>query len=372
MLPLDGFRVGVSADRRVHEQADYLRNHGATVVAAPTVRTVLADLEALEKITRDLIASPPDLIVATSAIGIRNWMTHATSWGLDHELRASLSSARIIAVGLETVGELAAAELEATLRSEDDTDALAHVLRAEASGDTRAAVQLDGDVSPDAVSILKETGASVESIATYRWALPEDRRPGHALIRAACKGRLHAITFTTPAAVHGAFELAGELKLTDALVQSFELGVVAACVGPQAAKAAKAVGIAEPLVPVLPRLAYMLRDLTDRLAQGRKTLSAAGSTAIIQGELVCVDDERLALSTRERALFDALAERPGEVVSKDELLRRVWSRGRNRHLVEVTVARLRERLGPAMGPAIIAVRRRGYRLDARPVPSSDN
>ena len=71
--------------------------------------------------------------------------------------------------------------------------------------------------------------------------------------------------------------------------------------------------------------------------------------------------EQAWLTDRERALLGALLENQGAVHSKRELLRRVW-RGTesDEHLVEVTVARLRKRLGPA-GAGIETVMRRGYR-----------
>jgi uroporphyrinogen-III synthase len=51
------------------------------------------------------------------------------------------------------------------------------------------------------------------------------------------------------------------------------------------------------------------------------------------------------------------------VVTKPELLRDVWrAADADEHAVEVTVSRLRRRLGPA-GRAVRTVPRRGYRLD---------
>jgi len=56
-----------------------------------------------------------------------------------------------------------------------------------------------------------------------------------------------------------------------------------------------------------------------------------------------------------------LARRPGAVVSKKALLEEVWEGESDDHVVEVTVARLRHRLGAA-GASIETVVRRGYRL----------
>jgi DNA-binding winged helix-turn-helix (wHTH) protein len=77
---------------------------------------------------------------------------------------------------------------------------------------------------------------------------------------------------------------------------------------------------------------------------------------------VLVDGEPVELPDRELAVLRILAERPGAAVAKATLLRRIWGAGNaDEHAVEVTVARLRRRLGP-VGAAIETAVRRGYRL----------
>ncbi len=93
-------------------------------------------------------------------------------------------------------------------------------------------------------------------------------------------------------------------------------------------------------------------------------LQLANHTVIVEGSTLIVDaGAATRLPERERVLLEALAERPGAVVSKRALLRRVWGPGESdEHVVEVTMARLRQRLGVA-GSGIETVIRRGYRLN---------
>ncbi len=67
-------------------------------------------------------------------------------------------------------------------------------------------------------------------------------------------------------------------------------------------------------------------------------------------------------------MFAVLARRPGAVVTKGQLLAEVWRGGADGHAVEVTVGRLRRRLGSAV--PIRTVPRRGYRLDLGPLTAS--
>ncbi len=92
-------------------------------------------------------------------------------------------------------------------------------------------------------------------------------------------------------------------------------------------------------------------------------LQLADHTVVVERGSLTVDAGTSSrLPERERVLLEALAERPGAVVSKRALLRRVWGPGEtDEHVVEVTIARLRQRLGVA-GVGIETVIRRGYRL----------
>jgi uroporphyrinogen-III synthase len=98
-----------------------------------------------------------------------------------------------------------------------------------------------------------------------------------------------------------------------------------------------------------------------------RVVELAGTTVRVQGRLAVIDgDTEVWLTDRERALLEVLLERPGAVRSKRELLRRVWDGSeRDEHVVEVTVARLRQRLGPASA-GIETVVRRGYRATVAP------
>ena len=98
------------------------------------------------------------------------------------------------------------------------------------------------------------------------------------------------------------------------------------------------------------------RELVARIkALLRRTQPARNERAIERGELriepasheVSVTGRRLALTPREYELLVFLARHPGRVVSRDELLRKVWGYdylGETR-TVDVHVRRLRQKLG---------------------------
>lgn len=84
--PLAGFTVGVTAARRADELIALLRRRGASVLHAPALRIVpLADDSELLAATKDLIGCPPDVVVATTAIGFRGWVEAADGWGSEKD-----------------------------------------------------------------------------------------------------------------------------------------------------------------------------------------------------------------------------------------------------------------------------------------------
>jgi DNA-binding response OmpR family regulator len=81
----------------------------------------------------------------------------------------------------------------------------------------------------------------------------------------------------------------------------------------------------------------------------------------IQGALVSVDGSEVRLTPRERTLLEAMVAAGGAVMSKRTLAQVAWAGTVSEHTVEVTMNRLRSKLGPA-AVALQTTNRRGYRL----------
>ncbi|HEV2759574.1 MAG TPA: uroporphyrinogen-III synthase [Acidimicrobiales bacterium] len=364
--PLDGFVVGVTADRRASEQAELLRRRGAGVIFGPSIETAyLACDDALRAATLQLIEAPPGYLAATTGIGIRAWFEAAQVWGLGDALLDAFRHTRIVARGPKAAGAVQAAGLEVwrSAANEQMDQLLGHMLGEELDG-ARVAVQLYGMPAPEITTALAAAGAEVLEVPVYQWRTPADPRSALRLAQAAIDGRVHAVTFTAAPAVTNLLTLATGAGIDERLRNAFNRrGVVAACVGPVCARGALEAGILAPLVPEVGRLGLMVRALSQRLLCDRRTVPMAGVDVVLQGLMAMIGETRVRLNSRERALLDTLATRPGTVFSRPALVREVWSAtGADPHAVEVAIARLRPRLGPA-GAALVAVPGRGYRLE---------
>jgi uroporphyrinogen-III synthase len=364
--PLDGYVVGITADRRSSEQAELFRRRGAEVLHGPSIATAyLSSDEALRAATVALVEHPPQYLAATTGIGIRAWFEAAQAWGLGDALVDALRGAKIAARGPKAAGAVQAAGLPvwASAANEQMDQLLAHLVAEPLEG-ARVAVQLYGMPAPEITGALAAAGADVLEVPVYQWRTPDDPAPALRLAQAAIDGRVHAVTFTAAPAATNLFALAAQAGFDEPLRDAFNRrGVVAACVGPVCARGALESGIAAPLVPAVGRLGLLVRALTERLVSDRRTVAMAGVDVVLQGLVALVGEERVRLNCRERALLDTLAARPGTVFSRPALVRQVWSStGAEPHAVEVAIARLRPRLGPA-GAALVAVPGRGYRLE---------
>ena len=176
-------------------------------------------------------------------------------------------------------------------------------------------------------------------------------------------GTVDAVTFTSPPAVRNFVTLAEQMEALDAVKAAFTDGtVLAVAVGPATADCLTSLGLSSPYRPRSTRLGAMVATVAHALAPQAVELMLTGSEVRVQGRLLVVAGEKpVWLTDRERAVMAALSRRPGAVVSKGELRRQVWANGADDHAVEVTVGRLRRRLGPA-SDGIETVMRRGYRL----------
>lgn len=271
--PLEGLRIGVTAERRAAQQAELLKKRGAQIMHGPTVRVFSLDGDqVLKATTADVVTHPPDFLVASTGFGMRTWLAAAESWGMRDALVAGLGRARVANRGAKAASANAAIGLVEWWRAPDERlDELVERVLAEPLAGCRVVLQLHGVADSDAVARLVGAGAEVIEVDAYRLSLPTDPNPAWDLIKATCTEELAAVTFVIAPAVHNLFVLAREIGLDTELRRALNSRVVAACVGPVCAEGAIEEGVIRPLVPSRARLVPMIQALTDHLQEARST-----------------------------------------------------------------------------------------------------
>jgi uroporphyrinogen-III synthase len=390
---LAGFTVAVTSDRRRDELAALLEAHGARVVLAPALRLVpLADDTQLRDATHQLLESPPDAVVANTAIGMLGWIEAADGWGLGDALRERLAAAHVVARWPRAGGELRSAGLLHAWSpdTESSAEVLEHLATQLAAGQSgargrgrragrtgepartaartgragpagplsgrRVAVQLHGEPQEELSAALAAAGAEVIEVPVYRWAPPADPAPLQRLIDLITNHLVDAVTFTSAVAVGSVLRAAG--PDVDAVLTALRGPVLVGCIGPQAAEPLRRAGV-PVLAPGRARLSALVAALVETLPRRTQTLHVAGCELVLRGHAAVVDGVLKPLPPAQMAILRSLAAAPGKVLPRSELLESL-PRGADEHAVEMAVARLRAALGSSS--VIQTVVKRGYRL----------
>ncbi|MCM0620729.1 uroporphyrinogen-III synthase [Nocardioides bruguierae] len=364
--PLAGFRIGVTAARKADEQIALMTRRGARVVHAPALssdpnRVDLADLRAA---TEKVIADPPDMFVATTGIGMRQWFETAEELGLREQLVAALRPAEILARGPKSVGALRAGGLRELWSPESELfeDVLDHLRGRDLTG-RNILVQEHGQSLSMVGHALRRQGAAVDVVTVYRTVTAEDPTPMLGMVDLVADLELDAVTFTSAPAVAALMDAATSMGRREDVISAFQADVVAVCVGPVTAAAFELWGVPTIYPPDRSRLAAMVKLMEAELPSRKEGLTlelVGGHQLLMHGESVLLDGTEVRLSPAPMAVLAALVANPGNVIPRRALLAQLPSgTAGSEHAVEMAVARLRAALGTR---AVQTVVKRGYRL----------
>jgi uroporphyrinogen-III synthase len=363
LLPLEGYTVAITSDRRREELSTFLGKRGARVISTPMIRIVprTGEIE-LRQVTEACLAQPLDIVVATTGIGFRGWMEAADGWGLGDRLRERLECSELIARGPKARGAIRAAGLTESWSpgSESMSEVLAYLLDQDLRG-RRIGVQLHGEPLDDVIDALTRAGALVTTISVYGWSGPSDLVGATRLVHAVAAGLVDGVVFTSAPAATAMINVAREEGVEEELLEAFRRDVVVACVGPICAVpfAGRDVDV---VLPERARLGSLIHAVVEEVpAQRTLRIRAAGRCLEVRGHIVVLDGTPIPLNPAPMAILRELAREPGVVRTRDELAARLPGDDSGPRGVEMTVTRLRSALGdPRLVETIV---KRGYRLE---------
>lgn len=234
MSSLAGYRVAVTAARRVEDQVALLERRGAEVFWAPAL-SAAPERElhpSLRAETEQVVAAPADLLLATTGFGMRAWLSAAEEWRLLDRLVARLGETEIVARGPKTVGALRQRGLSESWVAPNETlaEMMAHLDGRDLTG-TRVVVQEHGQSLSMLADTLRGRGAEVRTVAVYRIAAAEDPAPLRELVVRVAGRSVDAVTFTSPPAVAALMRTAEELGRLDEVATALAGDVLAVSVG---------------------------------------------------------------------------------------------------------------------------------------------
>jgi uroporphyrinogen-III synthase len=365
--PLVGYTIGVATDRRRSALAGGLESLGARTVSVQALRTTEpGDEDELRAATSLALREPIHEVIVSSALGLRAWLASARRQGVVESLLARVAEARLLARdgrAADALRELGLTQIWSTAAA--TTEDLFRYLIAQPMTGRRVVAQLDSEPPSELCQVLRDAGAHVVEVSTFRSEPPKHVDVLRRLAEQIVKRQLDAIALTSRSGTEFLLDQARLDGVQPELLNACVSDVLVACLGPLTAQPLVAQGIpvatapgAHPdalvamLVETMPRRAVQL-DL------GGRRIELRGQGLLLAGRLVPMQPGPV-------AVLRALARRPGVVFSAAEIRAVVpgWSTVDD-HAIEVAVSRLRRSLdGTELdGNALVqTVMRRGYRL----------
>ena len=360
---LEGFRIGVTSDRRSSDLIDAFERRGARVVHAPTLRIAHSQQDGpLLEDTRIMIAARPDILLATTGYGVRRWFEVAEADGIGSELTDALAGTTVLVRGPKARGGIRATGLNDSGMSDSETTAsLVDKVLAEYPPGLVIGIQVHGATDEVQLDRLRAVHERVLVVAPYRWiAMDDTDERVYKLVEAICSRQLDCVTFTSAPAVHALFTAAEGMEVYPDLIAALQTEVCAAAVGPVTSAPLIAAGIAA-IQPSRFRMGALIRLVCEHLEQNMiERVETQNGLLQLRGSIVQVGEERVQLPPTALAIMRALVRARGAVVSREDLTLSLAGDSDD-HAMEVSLSRLRQTLGV---PGLVAtVVKRGYRLN---------
>lgn len=270
-----GLRVLSLESRRAAELAKLISNYGGEPVVAPAMREVPleSNTEALA-FAKGLLAGEFDMVIFLTGVGARAILSVVETAYKREDYVAALQRVSVVPRGpkpvavLRELGVIPAITVpepntwRELLRALDETGTLRTELLLHGA---RVAVQEYGVSNPELLKGLLERGASVTRVPVYQWALPVDRAPLQAAVKALVQGEIDVVFFTTSVQVTHLFQIAAEMKMEEPMRLGLRRTLVAS-IGPTTSEELQGRGIPADLEPTHPKMGFLVKETSEQAA----------------------------------------------------------------------------------------------------------
>ena len=261
---LAGLKIVSFESRRAKEIAELVRRYGGEPITAPSMREIpLGENQAALEILPQLEAGQLDLLILMTGVGTRTLNELLLTKYSQAQIGAALRKARLVTRGPKPVAVLKELGVQPDITvPEPNTwrEVLAAIEQTVDLQGKRIALQEYGIPNPELVAGLQRRGASVETFAFYKWALPEDIGPLRAAIRKISNGEADVALFTNGAQVDHLFQVAIEDGAEEDLRQALKT-IVVGSVGPVCTEVLHQFGVEPDIEPEHPKMGSLIADV---------------------------------------------------------------------------------------------------------------
>jgi uroporphyrinogen-III synthase len=225
------------------------------------------DAQAMRSLLARWRADPFKICIFQTGVGTKALFSAADAAGLSTELGSLLAASRVVVRGPKPTGELNSRAIRIDIRAATPftTETVLAALADEPVAGSSILVQRYGEKNRALSSGLEARGASVQEIATYRWALPADTQPVSRLLDELSHGRVDAVVFTSAVQMHNLYSIAQQAGSAAELANNLNRSIVAS-IGPVCSRALRDYGVLPAFEANPPKLGPLIAALDSALS----------------------------------------------------------------------------------------------------------
>lgn len=251
--------------RRAREMEALIRRWNGEPFIAPSVqeRAIDSQAEALAW-AASLIAGKFDLVLFTTGVGLAYLRDAILTKYSSGEFSAALRNVTIAVRGPKPLAILHELGVQPQVRIPEPNTWREMVPIMAERPERRISIQEYGRPNPEFNAALESLGATVNTIAIYRWELPDDIGPLKEAARRLSRGNVDVLVFTTSVQYIHLMEIAANLGFPEKVYQAMQSQVVVASVGPIMTAALREHGIEPDIEPDYPKMAALVRAAAEQ------------------------------------------------------------------------------------------------------------
>jgi uroporphyrinogen-III synthase len=226
--------VAILETRTGAHLGELIARRGGIPMLAPALEEVPdVDPQAVAALLAQWRIKPFKVVIFQTGVGTRALFQATDAAGLTGELLQHLNSSTVVVRGPKPVGELNARQVRIDIRAATPftTETVLAAVSEMPMAEARVLVQRYGAANQLLRESLESRGASVQEIATYRWALPADIQPLNDLLDALARSSVDAAVFTSAVQIHNLYAVAEKSGRAPQLADQLNRLVIAS-IGP--------------------------------------------------------------------------------------------------------------------------------------------
>jgi uroporphyrinogen-III synthase len=262
-----GLKVLSLETRRAKEMEVLIRRLDGDVFIAPSVRErATEENPELFVWAEKLFAGSFDMVIFMTGVGL-TYMRDAivTRYPME-QFSEALRKTTIVSRGPKPLAILHEMGVKPQIRIPEPNTWKEIVPVVALRPERRIAIQEYGRHNDDFVTALQALGATVDTIAVYRWEMPDDVEPLRESVRRLAKGDFDVVIFTTSIQLIHMLEIARTMGLEAEVRRALQEQVAVASVGPIMNTALAEQGLEPDIVPVHPKMGVLVRAAAEQAA----------------------------------------------------------------------------------------------------------